>query len=372
MDITRWHETPRHIERVRQKDYGDAIAVYYDSIPYRGRDTKVFAYLAMPPGDGPVPGVVLLHGGGGTAYPQWAQAWAQRGYAALALDMEGNEPVVPGGYERVRHVSAGPGRTGDFDDTALPVQEQWMYHGLAAASRGLSWLRSNPRVKAQPVGLVGISWGSMAAGILVTLDRRFDFCVPIYGCGCLPGDPAYFGPVFAENPEAARLWDPSGRFPAVKIPMLLVNGLMDTSFSLLSTVRSQALLQDAQLCLRPDFPHGHEPAWEIPEPYAFADGLCGRGARMPIVKIARDGEQLLVFLDGLQETEAYQVQLIYSPTGIKYAPDGQCRTEWILKDLQPVQSEAFLLPYPAQSRFLFVNCVGAQGVNTSSNVLADC
>lgn len=366
MDTAAWYQMPRHIERVPQKDYGRAMAVYYDSVPYQGRDTKVFAYLAMPDGDAPVPGVVLLHGGGGTAFPQWAQMWANRGYAALALDMEGLEPVVPGGYERTGHASAGPCMVESFGDSALPVQAQWMYHALAAASRGLSWLRSNPRVRRDAVGLVGISWGSIAAGILVTLDRRFRFCVPIYGCGCLPQDPA-FGAVFANNPAAKALWDPSGLFGTVRTSMLLINGLEDAHFSPLSTLRSQLLFPNARMSLLPGFLHGHEHAWAVEEAHAFADACCKRRVQpLPGVSIARAGSSLRITPPG-----AAHVRLIYSPTGIRYGAQGQCESEWVAGDALPGDKGVLYIPYPQNSRFLFVNCETNTGVNISSNVLTD-
>jgi hypothetical protein len=33
-----------------------------------------------------VPGIVLLHGGGGTAFESWVKLWVDRGYAAIAID----------------------------------------------------------------------------------------------------------------------------------------------------------------------------------------------------------------------------------------------------------------------------------------------
>lgn len=40
-----------------------------------------------------VPGMVLVHGGGGTAFEDWVQLWVQRGYAAIAMDTCGQVPV---------------------------------------------------------------------------------------------------------------------------------------------------------------------------------------------------------------------------------------------------------------------------------------
>ena len=48
---------------------------------------RVFAYLGRPAtGKGPFPAMVLVHGGGGKAFREWAEHWAKRGYVALAMD----------------------------------------------------------------------------------------------------------------------------------------------------------------------------------------------------------------------------------------------------------------------------------------------
>jgi hypothetical protein len=53
------------------KDLGTAREVYYPGEPYRGKPTRVFAYYAKPTtGTGPFPAVLLVHGGGGKAFPK--------------------------------------------------------------------------------------------------------------------------------------------------------------------------------------------------------------------------------------------------------------------------------------------------------------
>src|SRR5258708_6182309 len=66
--------------------------VYYEGEPLKGKPTRVFAYFAKPDGPGPFPGMVLVHGGGGTAFSEWALHWAKRGYAAISMNLSGRGP----------------------------------------------------------------------------------------------------------------------------------------------------------------------------------------------------------------------------------------------------------------------------------------
>ncbi|MDB6137117.1 MAG: cah, partial [Verrucomicrobiaceae bacterium] len=75
----------------------------YTGEVYQGHPTQVFAFYASPVTIGAVPagahrtfpGVVLVHGGGGTAFAEWAHLWAKRGYAAIAMDLAGCRPPDP-------------------------------------------------------------------------------------------------------------------------------------------------------------------------------------------------------------------------------------------------------------------------------------
>ena len=61
---------------------GNIRALFFRGADYKGAETRVFAYLGLPAGaDGETraPGVVLVHGGGGTAYKEWVRAWTDRG-----------------------------------------------------------------------------------------------------------------------------------------------------------------------------------------------------------------------------------------------------------------------------------------------------
>ena len=74
-------------------------SLYYEGQSYKNQPTRVFAYYANPAtlktknsGTKKFPAVVLAHGGGGTAFKEWAELWARRGYAAIAMDLAGCGP----------------------------------------------------------------------------------------------------------------------------------------------------------------------------------------------------------------------------------------------------------------------------------------
>ena len=61
-----------------------------------GSSAEFFAYYGRPEGEVPpggFPGVVLVHGGGGTAYPNYARLWMSRGFAVVALDWYNQRPA---------------------------------------------------------------------------------------------------------------------------------------------------------------------------------------------------------------------------------------------------------------------------------------
>src|SRR5262249_48779295 len=71
-------------------------SLLYQAEPYRGKPTKVFAFYASPAtlkgedaAEKRFPGMVLVHGGGGHAFRKWAELYARRGYAAIAMDLSG-------------------------------------------------------------------------------------------------------------------------------------------------------------------------------------------------------------------------------------------------------------------------------------------
>ena len=69
--------------------------IFVEGEPWHGKPTRVFAWWGLPKGASAaqkVPAMVLVHGGGGTAFATWVKTWNDRGYAAIAMDTCGAIP----------------------------------------------------------------------------------------------------------------------------------------------------------------------------------------------------------------------------------------------------------------------------------------
>ena len=265
-------------------------AIYFDALDYQGAPTRVFAQVALPaeasPG-APVPGVVLVHGGGGTAFSMWASAWRQRGYAAISIAVEGQNDTAASledvdndmavGFWK-RHGMAGPARVGAYGDVDLPMEDQWMYHAVGATVLANSLMRSLPGVDADAVGLVGISWGGVITATAMGIDSRFAFAVPIYGAGNKYEFPNWFGDALESNLMYRELWDPMHWVASAEMPALWLSWPEENSFSHDSQAATYHRAGGPRMVsLVPGMGHGHSPAWERPESYAFAESVVDTG-----------------------------------------------------------------------------------------------
>ena len=96
-DVADLFQTPQFQSAAHfDESYCDGLeSILYEGMLVDGVRKPVFAYAGIP--DGPVPpggfpGVVLVHGGGGTAYPSYVKLWNSRGYVAIAMDLYNSRP----------------------------------------------------------------------------------------------------------------------------------------------------------------------------------------------------------------------------------------------------------------------------------------
>jgi dienelactone hydrolase len=258
-------------------------AIFYEGLDWEGKKTKVFAWIGLPEQrEGPVPGIVLVHGGGGTAFKNWVEEWTDRGYAAISIAVEGQTDLKPesgSAHKHWRpHTWAGPQRVVIYGDSAKPLRDQWMYHAVADTILANSLLRSLPQVDANRVGIMGISWGGVITSTVMGIDSRFAFAIPVYGCGNLSTAGNGYGRSLGGNEHYKQVWDPILRLSKATMPSLWFSWPGDQHFPLdlqASCYREQS--GPHMVANIPGLGHGHGPPWSRPESYTFADSLMQEG-----------------------------------------------------------------------------------------------
>jgi len=264
---------------------GETKSIYFDALDYKGKPTRVFAWLGIPDdasADHKVPGIVLVHGGGGTAFKTWVDMWIERGYAAIAIAVEGQtdervgETVRPRKWQK--HAWPGPSRPGIYNDSGEIIQDQWMFHAVADSVLANSLMRSLPGVDAEKVGIMGVSWGGIITSTVIGIDTRFAFAIPTYGCGRLHEIDNQYSRALADDEVFQNVWDPLIRIDQAKMPALWFSWPGDKHFSLDAQAATyQAATGIRMVSLVPGMRHSNPAAWVRPESYDFADSIVTSG-----------------------------------------------------------------------------------------------
>lgn len=370
-------------------------AIWIDGLPFRGKPTKAFAYLGMPAGRAKkFPGVVLVHGGGGTAFADWVKMWTARGYAAIAVDLEGQIPTRDAtGKAWIRTDSlghawgGGPARHGNaFGDCFdRPFEDQWPYHAVADTLLAFALLASWPEVDPSRIGLVGISWGSVVCSIAGGVDDRPAFVVPQYIGGFLNLDSGWCE--FMKPRPETWAWDPANFYASSaagrNTKWLWINGSNDAyGTPPMMNASLEATAPRSWLTISPTLGHGH--IWaadQVGEIYAFADAVT-RGkpqlARLTRTDWRPDSVDL-AWAGGPPIVKAQWVYATLPQPHMTFAPPGT-RTDWpkvkySVADaaITPVADELGIftatLPRPDGMVTGWVNLIDDRGLAVSSRLL---
>lgn len=218
-----------------------------------GANVVLGGYLFRPDTAEPRAAVIVLHGwqttgtNGAAVVEARARRYAEDGYVALALSMRGWPP------------------SGGADDCGLRQPDD-----VAAA---ITWLRAQPGVIADRVGIVGFSQGGQVALLTATRDARLAAIVAYYPVTDVatwkttttnPDIPGYVTAVC--EPGGADLRSPVRRAAEIGVPVLLVHGDRDTRVPTDQSRALSAALSAAgrapELLLVPGAQHGFTAAEE--------------------------------------------------------------------------------------------------------------
>lgn len=255
---------------------GETKGIYFDSVDYEGNATRVFAYLGLPSDASvvnKVPAVVLVHGGGGSAFEDWVDEWVERGYAAISIDTEGQGPDGS-----TQHAMAGPERLGIYRDNGNPIEDQFMYHAVAGTVLANSLMRSLPEVNHHQVGVMGISWGGIITCTTIGLDDRFAFAISVYGCGDMHNADNGWGSALSSIDLYQQVWDPVLRLDRAEMPVFWFSWPAENNFPLdQQAVSYRKAAGPRMVSLVPGMGHGHPIGWIRPEAYDFAESVLTKG-----------------------------------------------------------------------------------------------
>ena len=347
-------------------------AIEFTGADYKGASTKVFAYVGMPnvSENEKVPAVVLVHGGGGTAFAEWVKVWNDRGYAAIAIDTEGKRP------DGSRDGLGGPYIDYLLTD-GLPIEEQWMYQAVSAAIRATSVISSYEQVDKTKIGIVGVSWGSVITSITLGVDDRFAFGAPIYGTGHLNESLSRFGQQGITS-KGFELWDPAGYFPFYTAEMHLFNSDHDPHFS--ANINSKSAYElGADLTYVAEHTHSEDGARMIQEVYVFADSVIKNKEYLSEIKKAKIEENIVkVEFTVPKDAELIGIEVYALKQKLAYYADSEYSVA-IEKDFELIETPVRFDPVngraeigiPWQCKIMYFNIVAlANGRNlrTSSRL----
>lgn len=342
-------------------------AVLMAGMPYHGTETEVFAYVGVPAGataENPVPAMVLVHGGSGSAYKNWVDLWCSKGYAAIAMFMQ--DP----NYEAADSTNAidyygGPKRT---DETLSGTDsDSFMYHATSTLSLAYNLLNSLDEVKTDEIGVTGISWGGIITSSAIGRDTRFKFAMPVYGGGYLNEskgainyvDFSYDGQYTFDNSVEAQM------------PVFWINGTNDRFFSLNITSRS-AYATLSQICIKKNSgthsqEHGSGSTGDIPELFAYADEMLKGGTPLPkLGKIQMNGREAIFSCEA--QTEIKSVKLWYNTTGLVYSDSG-AQTTWQSFELSDYSGETISYTIPKEAIGIYFEVTDANGLAVTTDYL---
>jgi len=334
-------------------------ALTYEGAMYKGKKTKVFAYLGYPAAkeNKKLPAVVLVHGGGGVAFLPWIKQWTDRGYVAITYSNTGDFPTaINAGFTESDQTKElwHHGLCGDFAEEGYtdapsndgvkkserPVEEQWMYHAVAQTILAHNVLRADERVDPNRIGICGISWGGIITALTIGYDTRFAFAVPIYGSAYLTEAMGTTPAVYFKLGRNPELWLAEHRLHNARMPILWQCENSDIAFSLNSNhhsyLHSRPYHKNTRMSAVHQMRHSHKRAWARHEPLAFADAICQDAPMLPTLIQAPTK-----VLCSDPTAEICSIRLFYLNEPMSYAPNESrkmvMQQEWQIMEL-PVEN----------------------------------
>ena len=369
-------------------------------VVFRSRnDSEIFAVIATPKTPGKHPGMLVLHGGGGSAEVEKAMAWAQRGYVAVAPDLPGiaNPQKLVNTKGAFNALKYGEGRWVATPDASASV----IFDAVLSAMKSLYLLRSQPEVDTSRIGVVGISWGGYMTTMVCGLagdQVRAGFAV--FGCGFYDLTSQRHTSMAKMTDQERNLWlrdlDPGRRAPGMKAAFFLA-GATNDFFYYPQAVQAtlDAVPGEKNHLYAPNANHkvplpggtvfpstknaepfkptafqpyptpgGSKANWLAMEVPYFDFYLNGKGEPLPIVSVRPPGDPLLARFSIASPHPLTKVEVYWAKTN----PDVTKR-EWLALPASKTGDNAYEAKLPAEAADWFAVASDDRPVTVSSDLI---
>ena len=206
--------------------------VVFRSMTVGGEPQDVYAIIARPPGAGPFPAVLWLHGGYGCADAGAAVRYAKAGYVAIAPDLPGiaDPKLCPNSVGPWATRFAKLGKRGMPDPTADET-----FDAEVAAIQAFDLLAAQPGVMKDRIGVSGISMGGYSTTMITgLLGKRVRAAYSKFGCGFYDRGSTWTADLKALPDDQSEAWlhhfDAGRRASGIQAPYFIAAAASDHFF----------------------------------------------------------------------------------------------------------------------------------------------
>ena len=252
---------------------------------YNNQESYAFAYLGIPsePLEGK-PAILLVHGGGGSAYYEWVNAWVAKGYVALSIDLEGHIPNKTGtigdGPANLYHNSTYPApHNQNMGDENADITLTWLHYACRTCIIANSFLHHYAGVDPYKIGVCGVSWGGYITSIISGYDDRFAFAIPYYCTTDMLNDTTPIKTCI-ESHRSFEIFDNPAPLKYVNTPFLYIGSNSDVYSNIKSAPEICVKMKNGYVSIIDRFLHSHAEALNRIEAFVFADNVLANKEKL--------------------------------------------------------------------------------------------
>lgn len=348
----------------QELDYSENIKAVFIRSDYNDNESYAFAYLGYPDQiSDKTPAVLLLHGGGGTAYHEWVSEWTNRGFIALAIDLEGHVPLKTGKitdapndlYQKSQYPAP---HNQNLTDDKKGLENTWLYYACKTAIIANSFLHNLANVDIYKVGVCGISWGGYIASIIGGYDDRFNYLIPLYCTINTIDSGSTLGTYHIGHPLFAPFDDPTP-LSLLNTPTLILVSNNDRNQNIERASLVASSLKNGYFVAKDRFPHSHNDAYGIFESFAFAQE-ANSGSLTHRLKIDEDASFISL---NLKEDEEIIETFIFYCEDETISP----KTTWF-KERRGAIAKKIEIQKPMNATYAYISITTSAALNYSTYV----